>query len=197
MEDVIEWQPTMFQPVGGMDRIPYAFASRLDSVIRYGAVVNRIRQSDSGVTVTYSDGAGVDQTLNADYCICAMPLTIARTLDADFSAPIRAILDSVQYDSPTKLRGRRRASGRRKRTSMAVSRICSRLSTWCGIPVRGSSHRLASSSAAIPSSSRPPSARSPICSQSQNSPFEPSRQWIRLRLASLDAGQARRLAAID
>jgi monoamine oxidase len=103
VEEVIEWQPTMFQPVGGMDRIPYAFASRLDSVIRYGAVVSRIRQSDSGVTVTYRDGSGADQTLNADYCICAMPLTIARTLDADFSAPIRAILDKVQYDSAYKI----------------------------------------------------------------------------------------------
>jgi monoamine oxidase len=103
VEEVIEWQPTMFQPVGGMDRIPFAFASRLDSVIRYGAVVSRIRQSDSGVAVTYSDGSGADQTLNADYCICAMPLTSARTLDADFSAPIRAILDSVKYDSAYKI----------------------------------------------------------------------------------------------
>jgi monoamine oxidase len=103
VEEVIEWQPTMFQPVGGMDRIPYAFASRLDSVIRYGAVVSRIRQSDSGVAVTYRDGSGADQTLNADYCICAMPLTIVRKLDADFSAPIRAILDTVQYDSAYKV----------------------------------------------------------------------------------------------
>jgi len=103
VEEVIEWQPTRFQPVGGMDRIPFAFAARLDSVIRYGAVVSRIRQSDSGVAVTYSDGSSADQTLNADYCICAMPLTIARTLDADFSAPIRAILDSVQYDSAYKI----------------------------------------------------------------------------------------------
>jgi monoamine oxidase len=103
VEEVIEWQPTMFQPVGGMDRIPFAFASRLDSVIRYAAVVSRIRQSDSGVAVTYSDGSGADQTLNADYCICAMPLTSARTLDADFSAPIRAILDSVKYDSAYKI----------------------------------------------------------------------------------------------
>jgi monoamine oxidase len=103
VEEVIEWQPTMFQPVGGMDRIPYAFASRLDSVIRYGAMVSRIRQSDSGVSVTYSDGSGADQTINADYCICAMPLTIARTLDADFGAPIRAILDKVQYDSAYKI----------------------------------------------------------------------------------------------
>ena len=103
VEEVLEWQPTMFQPIGGMDRIPFAFASRLDSVIRYGAEVTRIRQSDSGVTVTYSDGSGASQTIEADYCICAMPLTIARTLDADFSAPIRAILDTVQYDSAYKI----------------------------------------------------------------------------------------------
>ena len=104
VEEVLEWQPTMFQPIGGMDRIPYAFASRLDSVIRYGAEVTRIRQSDSGVTVTYSDGSRRRRkTIEADYCICAMPLTIARTLDADFSAPIRAILDQVQYDSAYKI----------------------------------------------------------------------------------------------
>ena len=108
VEEVFEWQPTMFQPIGGMDRIPFAFASRLESVIRYGAVVSRIRQSDSGVTVTYSDGSGTPQTgefhtIEADYCICAMPLTIARTLDADFSAPIRDLLDKVRYDSAYKV----------------------------------------------------------------------------------------------
>jgi monoamine oxidase len=108
VEEVFEWQPTMFQPIGGMDRIPFAFASRLESVIRYGAVVSRIRQSDSGVTVTYSDGSGAAQTgefhtIEADYCICAMPLTIARTLDADFSAPVRDLLDKVRYDSAYKI----------------------------------------------------------------------------------------------
>jgi len=98
VEEVPEWQATMFEPIGGMDRIPAAFAGRLDPVIRYGAVVTRIRQSDSGVTVVYRDSAGADQTVTADYCICAMPLTIARTLDADFSPQIRAILDKTKYD---------------------------------------------------------------------------------------------------
>ncbi len=108
VEEVLEWQPTMFQPIGGMDRIPYAFASRLDSVIRYGAEVTRIRQSDSGVTVTYSDGSGArpdrrDSHDRGRLLHLRMPLTIARTLDADFSAPIRAILDTVQYDSAYKI----------------------------------------------------------------------------------------------
>jgi monoamine oxidase len=103
VEDDVDWQATMFQPVGGMDRIPTAFANRLDPVIRYGAVVTGLRQSSTGVTVTYSDNSGAPQTLVADYCICAMPLTVARTLDADFSPQIRAILDAVHYDSAYKV----------------------------------------------------------------------------------------------
>ena len=103
VEETIDWQPTMFQPIGGMDRIPMAFAQRLDSVIRYDAAVTRIRQSDTGVTVTYRSGSGTEETIAADYCICAIPLTLARTLDADFGPQIRAILDKVEYDCAYKV----------------------------------------------------------------------------------------------
>jgi monoamine oxidase len=103
VEDVLEWQPTMFQPIGGMDRIPYAFAARLDPVIRYGAVVTGLRQSSDGVTVTYNDGGGASQTVKADYCICAMPLTMVRTMDADFSPEVRAVLDKTVYDHAYKI----------------------------------------------------------------------------------------------
>jgi monoamine oxidase len=103
VEETIDWQPTMFQPVGGMDRIPMAFAQRLDSVIRYDAAVTRIRQSDSGVTVTYRAGSGAEETIAADYCICCIPLSLARTLDADFPPQIRAILDKVEYDCAYKI----------------------------------------------------------------------------------------------
>jgi monoamine oxidase len=103
VEETIDWQPTMFQPIGGMDRIPMAFAQRLDSVIRYDAAVTRIRQSDTGVTVTYRSGPGAEETIAADYCICAMPLTVARTLDADFGPQIRDLLDRVEYDCAYKI----------------------------------------------------------------------------------------------
>jgi monoamine oxidase len=103
VEETIDWQPTMFQPIGGMDRIPMAFAQRLDSVIRYDAAVTRIRQSDTGVTVAYKSSSGVEETIAADYCICAIPLTLARTLDADFGPQIRAILDKVEYDCAYKI----------------------------------------------------------------------------------------------
>jgi monoamine oxidase len=103
-EEVIDWQPTMFQPIGGMDRIPSAFEKRLGSVVRYGAAVCSIRQSSAGVTVVYRDQrTGTDQTVTADYCICAMPLSIVRTLDADFSPDVRRVIDGTSYDSAYKI----------------------------------------------------------------------------------------------
>jgi|GEM_PF-3925656 len=35
----------MFQPVGGMDRIPYAFAKGLGDVVQYGAPVTEVRKT--------------------------------------------------------------------------------------------------------------------------------------------------------
>jgi monoamine oxidase len=103
-EEVIDWQPTMFQPVGGMDRIPAAFEKKLGSVVRHGAVVKTIRQLATGVSVVYTDRTtNSDQTVNADYCICAMPLTTARTLDADFSPAVRQAIESTSYDSAYKV----------------------------------------------------------------------------------------------
>ena len=54
-EDEIDWQATMFQPVGGMDQIPMAFKKKLGSVIRQRAEVVQIRQNASGVKVVYQD----------------------------------------------------------------------------------------------------------------------------------------------
>lgn len=103
-EEVIDWQPTMFQPIGGMDRIPTAFHKQLGGVVRSGAVVRSIRQSATGVSVVYRDSAsGQNQTIEADYCICALPLTIVKGLDADFSPAVRQVIDATSYDSAYKI----------------------------------------------------------------------------------------------
>ena len=44
-EDRITMQATMFEPVGGMDRIPAAFRKAIRSPIVLGAEVSRIRQT--------------------------------------------------------------------------------------------------------------------------------------------------------
>jgi monoamine oxidase len=103
-EDVIDWQATMFQPVGGMDRIPAAFEKKLADKIRYGADVRQIRQDAQGVRITYRDlRTGTDLTVSADYCICAIPFSVAKALDADFSPEVKDAIDGSTYDSGYKV----------------------------------------------------------------------------------------------
>jgi monoamine oxidase len=103
-EDEIDWQATMFQPVGGMDQIPMAFKKQLGSVIRQQAEVVQIRQNATGVKVVYREVAtGNHETVSADYCICALPLTILKTMDTDFSPELKAAIAGCSYDSAYKI----------------------------------------------------------------------------------------------
>ena len=89
---------TMFQPVGGMDRIAQGFAQRLGRTIRYGAEVQAIRQSENGVTVAVKDTrSGKVSQVKADYCLCTIPLSVLRTIDADFSDGFKGALKAVSY----------------------------------------------------------------------------------------------------
>ena len=84
-EEEIDWQATMFQPIGGMDRIPYGFARALPAdMIHYDAVVSAIETADSSVTVAYTQ-SGHPQTLTADYCICTMPISVLAKTKNNFS----------------------------------------------------------------------------------------------------------------
>ena len=103
-EDEIDWQATMFQPVGGMDQIPMGFKKKLGSVVRQGAEVVQIRQSASGVKVVYKDLATRrNETVSADYCVCALPLTILKTMDTDFSPQMKTAIDGCFYESAYKI----------------------------------------------------------------------------------------------
>ena len=48
----------MFQPVGGMDRIPHALAAALRGTIRYGAQVLQITVADDKVDVIFTGPGG-------------------------------------------------------------------------------------------------------------------------------------------
>ena len=90
-------QRTMFQPVGGMDRLPYAFARELGPIIKLGHVVEKIRQNARGVTVSYVDGGGQHGTVSADYCVCAIPLSVLKGIDSDFSPKFKEAMSGVSY----------------------------------------------------------------------------------------------------
>jgi monoamine oxidase len=83
-EEQIDWQATMFQPIGGMDRIPYAFAKSLGSLVHYDCPVTEITTGDNAVTIAYSKD-GAPQTTTADFCICTMPLSVLARTKNNFS----------------------------------------------------------------------------------------------------------------
>jgi monoamine oxidase len=103
-EEVLDMQATMFQPVGGMDKIPYAFARSLGDVVRYNSPIVEIRKTAGGVRVVFRDGeAGSGRTLEAPFCICSLPLTILKTLPNDFAPRVKSAIAAVNYDSAYKV----------------------------------------------------------------------------------------------
>ena len=101
-DESFDMQATMFQPVGGMDRIPYAFAKSLGDIVKYQAPVTEIRRTSKGVAVTYKQ-KGIAKTVQADYCICTMPLTLLRATPNDFSASYKKVIDECTYSSAYKI----------------------------------------------------------------------------------------------
>jgi monoamine oxidase len=88
-EDRLDWQATMFQPIGGMDRIAYRFAESLGDLVHYRCAVKEIRRSEHGARVVYASPDGATHSLAADFCICTLPVPILKDLPADFSNAAR------------------------------------------------------------------------------------------------------------
>jgi monoamine oxidase len=102
-DDEIDWQATMFQPVGGMDRIPYGFAKALPAdMIHYECQVSEITTGDKNVTVAYSKG-GMPQTITADYCICTLPLAVLATTRNNFSKETTAAFTGMPMAAAYKI----------------------------------------------------------------------------------------------
>jgi monoamine oxidase len=84
-EEQIDWQATMFQPIGGMDQIPFGFARAIPAeTIHYNCPVTEITTSGKGVTIAYSK-AGTPKTLSADFCICTMPISVLAQTKNNFT----------------------------------------------------------------------------------------------------------------
>lgn len=101
-EEAWDWQATMMQPVNGMQQISNAFAKALGPVVIYSAPVTEIAKTAKGVRVTYSK-AGASHSIEADYAVCAMPLTILRKIKADLDPAHRSVVESAQYRSSFKI----------------------------------------------------------------------------------------------
>ncbi|WP_431214277.1 flavin monoamine oxidase family protein [Puia sp. P3] len=101
-EYTYELQGTLFQAVGGMDRIATAFQQKVGHLIRLNAEVRSIRNLEQGVNVVYKDGTG-EKSLQADLCICTIPLPVLSNIDHNFSSDVSRAIDSVVYMNTGKI----------------------------------------------------------------------------------------------
>ena len=103
LQEDYDYQNSMFQIVGGTDRLPAAFAARLKDKIIYHAPVHEIRQQETGVSVISMDTDGNLRKIDADYCICTLPLSVLSSVKADFSPEFKKAIASATYAAAGKI----------------------------------------------------------------------------------------------
>jgi monoamine oxidase len=93
-EEFFDQQSPMFQPVGGMDRIALALAGEVGDVICLNSPITQIRRAGERVRVHHGPG---NRVVEADFCLCTLPLSTLRHIPADFSPAKRAAIGGVAY----------------------------------------------------------------------------------------------------
>jgi monoamine oxidase len=97
-----EWQPTLFQPVGGMDKIVDGFVRKIGSLIQYDTKVLDIQISNAGVAVVV-ENRGTRSTIKADFCISNIPLPILKDIPNNFDTVFDNAVKQCKYDPTCKL----------------------------------------------------------------------------------------------
>jgi monoamine oxidase len=100
-----EFQSTIFQPVGGMDRIAQAIYREVAEVVQFNAKVTQIKQDDQGVAVTYKDARGKAGThqVKADWCLCTIPLSILSQMEISVSSAMMNAIQAIPYKASFKI----------------------------------------------------------------------------------------------
>ena len=94
-EENYDYQPTLFQPIGGMDKIIEAFQRKVGHLIKYNCEVTEIRLLSDGVQITYRDRRhGSEEMQQADYCLSSIPLPVLQKIPCNFSDEFKKAVDS-------------------------------------------------------------------------------------------------------
>lgn len=91
-QSIIDMQPTMMQPVGGMDRIAYAIYLAIQPSVRLNEPVTAIRRESGGVRVEHRGGV-----TRADYAVVTLPAHLLERIPNDFSPAKKAALKGINY----------------------------------------------------------------------------------------------------
>jgi monoamine oxidase len=97
-ESIIDMQPTMMQPVGGMDRIAHALYLAVQPSVKLNEPVTAIRREGAGVRVEHRSGA-----TRADYAVVTLPANLLEKIPNDFSPAKKAALKGVNYLKSAKI----------------------------------------------------------------------------------------------
>lgn len=99
------WQPTLFQPVGGMDKIVCAFQNKLETdytdkiEIELNAVVEKIEYNSQTqkYCIAYHQDGKSGNTIEADYCLSNIPIPLleGKLQINDFSIAFQSALNAV------------------------------------------------------------------------------------------------------
>jgi monoamine oxidase len=97
--------PSLFQPVGGMDRIAQAIYRDVASSVHFGAKVTTIDQDDHGVTVRYVDAkrGGAPKAMRASWCVCTIPLSILANIELKVGERMLAAIQAPSYSASVKI----------------------------------------------------------------------------------------------
>ena len=108
-----EWQPTLFQPVGGMDMIwreGFLKKTPVGKFIRYQREVIGVHNLTEGgapkVRITFrpSGSSGAGETIDADWCISTIPLPILASIkDNNFSKTYADAVAAVKFAETCKV----------------------------------------------------------------------------------------------
>ncbi|MFG1704208.1 flavin monoamine oxidase family protein [Nonomuraea sp. M3C6] len=94
----------MFQPVGGMDAIPKAFAAALGkNKIQLRSKVTKITDLADGVEIEYQDKNGRTRKITADFCVAAMPPHILAKTPHNLGPDVQAALATPTVNAAGKI----------------------------------------------------------------------------------------------
>jgi monoamine oxidase len=85
-----------------MDRIPYAFAKKLGRIVQFRSIVKEIRKTPTGVRIAYTQGSS-EKSIEADYCICALPVTMLKSISCDFAPQVKQAIADTGYADASKV----------------------------------------------------------------------------------------------
>jgi monoamine oxidase len=89
---------------GGNDRLPAAFAARLENRIRYGSPVVGIQQDEHGVRAVVQH-EGDREVVDGDFLICAVPFTVLRDINVSpaFRPAKRSAIEQLNYAAASRI----------------------------------------------------------------------------------------------